>query len=231
MNGWVALLVGIPLILLALLFLQMKVDAVARDGLASESGVIWPASNGSVYLGDDLYSFRLPTLVVEWNPRSSANFIAETQALIRQGLTAVAGVAIAVCVFAAYGWSLWQLPIWPSLSLGDPATGFQAMGVVLFIAIKVGGFIFVALLLAMPFWLVGMLLFLVGVNLVYHYLVFGSMFNIALIIYMVMSGDATSLPSLPVILLAVTFVLSDIGDLAVLMLEMAANSMINGSGS
>ena len=124
MDGYLSLLLAIPLIVLAVYFVVMKRRSQDRDDiLTSDGGVYLPHKLDRVFQ-EGLYAFRLPKPPAAWSTKSAAEFVAALQSLVRRALTAGAGLAVLAATVALYGLMLWKFPFWPHFGLGDPATGW-----------------------------------------------------------------------------------------------------------
>lgn len=219
MNGYGSLLVGFALFLVAAAFFRLKVIARDRDGLVEQDGWIAISRYSNSVFESQLFQFRLPELPATWNLQTAARFIATLQGFLRQLITAVVGIATIVGISALCIATIWDLPFWPDIRFGSPETGYQAFATLAWLLIKVVGFLVIVGLLVLLFFTLGYLAFMIIVNLIYHYLVFGSLVNAGFLIHAVMGGESALAPSLPLYLLVLTFVLSDIGDIAVAALE------------
>lgn len=226
MNGYVALLISIPLVVLAVCFFLIKKQAEEREKLIGYSGFIEFPDEFRMIFHKGLYSLCIPRLDDSRDLKTTARFIADLQAFIRQTLTAGIGVVVAIVAALIYASTLWQLPVWPDISFGNPETGWHALGILLLIVVKVIWLLFVAVaMLLITFYIFRIAHFLIT-NIVYRYLIYGSLLNAVLVIVSIMSDNLTSLQNTPMVLLVVVFVLSDIGDISVFVLESIVSSVM-----
>lgn len=219
MNGYTSLLAGAALLGISIAFFRLKLESRDRDGLIEEDGWIAISRYSNSVFDSQLFQFKLPKPPATWNIPSVAKFVGQLQGFLRQLITAVVGIVTIVGISALCLVTIWELPFWPDIQFGSPETGYQAFAMLAWLLIKVVGFLVIVGLLVALFFGLGLIAFMLIVNTLYHYLVFGSLINGGFLIHGVMSGDSALAPSLPLYLLFLTFVLSDIGDITVAALE------------